>query len=262
MWVEALPTPIGLPLFVIVFVGVSLAIVVVLRRWVPRATAGDNEWDRVLGYAMASYGVLYGVTLALIAAATYENYRQVEEIVLHETSTVATLYRDVSGFPEPEQAQLELLVVDYTDHVIAVDWPKQAVGEVPSHTVEEVSQIRDILFAFEPETQAEAAVQLQTIQAFNQFVTARGERIGVTGLALPGLLWIVLGVGALLNAVLIGLVEMRQLRRHLVMAGIIAAYVGIVVFAVASFDRAYTGAVAVTPEYFIELRDWLFTTSE
>jgi hypothetical protein len=258
MWVDMMPTAIGLPIFVVVFVGVSLAIVLGLRRWVPRKADGANEWDRVLGYAMASYGVLYGVTLALIAAATYENYRAVEEIVLKEASSVATLYRDVSGFPSPERESLELLLAEYTEHVISIDWPKQAASEIPSHTVHEVSEIRDILFAFEPTTQAQIAVQLQTIQAFNQFLTARGERIGVTGLALPGLLWIVLGVGALLNAVLIGLVEMRQLRVHLLMAGIIASYVAIVIFAIASFDRAYTGFVAVSPEYFVELRDWLF----
>jgi hypothetical protein len=261
MGIDVLPPAIGLPLFVAIFLAVSLGIVVALRRWVPSGTHGDRGWDRVLGYAMASYGVLYGVTLALIAAATYENYREVEEIVLQEAAAVATLYRDVSGFPGPERDDLEVLLLEYTDHVIAIDWPKQAVAEIPSHTVREVNEIRDVLFSFEPATQAEAAVQLQTIEAFNDFVTARGERIGVTGLALPGLLWVVLGVGAILNAVLIGMVQTRQLRVHLVMAGIVAAYVAIVVFAIASFDRAYTGPVSVTPEYFVELRAWLFDTA-
>jgi Protein of unknown function (DUF4239) len=226
---------------------------------VPRSAERVGEWDRVLGYAMAAYGVLYGVILALIAAASYENYRGVEEIVLKETSSVAVLYRDASGFPEPTKDQLQSLIVEYVDHVIDVDWGLQRAGDIPSHTVQEVTDIQQILFAFEPSDQSESNLHLNTIRAFDDFVADRGARIGVTGLELPPMLWLVLYIGALLNAVLIGLVEVGRLRVHLIMAGVIAAYVGVVIFAIASFDHVYMGEVSVDATYFEELREWLFT---
>ena len=259
MWLYTMPIAVALPLFVIVFVGVSLLIVVALRRWVPRSPDREGEWDRVLGYVVAVYGVLYGVTLALIAAASYENFRGVEEIVLKETSSVAVLYRDASGFPEPTKSELQSLLVEYTEHVIDVDWPRQGAGEIPSSTVQQVTRMQSVLFSFQPADESESNLHRATISSFNDFIADRGARIGVTGLELPGILWLVLYVGALINAVLIGLVEVSRLRMHLIMAGLVAAYVAMLIFAIASFDHVYMGEVSVDTTYFEELREWLFT---
>ncbi len=259
MWLYTLPVAVALPLFVGVFVGVSLLIVLVLRRLVPHDPNRSSEWDRVLGYVVAVYGVLYGVTLALIAAASYENYRGVEELVLAETSSIAVLYRDASGFPEPTRSELQTLLVEYAEHVIEVDWVTQGAGEIPSSTVQQVTDLQRVLFAFEPEDDSESNLHLATIGALNDFISARGSRIGVTGLELPGILWLVLYVGAIINAILIGLIEVRRLRTHLLMAGLVAGYVAIVIFSIASFDHVYEGEVSVDTTYFDELREWLFT---
>jgi len=254
-----MPVAIALPLFVGAFVGVSLLVVVALRRWVPRSADRAGEWDRVLGYVVALYGVLYGVTLALIAAASYQNYRGVEEIVLQETSSIAVLYRDASGLPDPTRSDLQGLLVEYTEHVIDVDWPHQGAGEIPSATVEQVTQMQEVLFSFEPADAGEASVHAATLSAFNEFIADRGARVGVTGLELPGILWVVLYVGALLNAVLIGMVEVGRLRIHLMMAGIVAAYVALVIFAIASFDQVYVGEISIDTTDFEQLRKFLFS---
>lgn len=261
MWLFTVPVAVALPLFVGAFVALSLLIVVLLRRWVPRDGDALNEWDRVLRYVMAAYGVLYGVTLALIAAASYENYRDVEQIVLQETTSVAVLYRDASGLPEPVKSELQSLLADYTDRVIDIDWAMQAEGEIPPHTVKEVTEFQEILFAFEPDSESEANLHAATIAAFNQFVADRGARIGVTGQELSPILWLVLYVGAVINSVLIGLVEVGRLRVHLLMAGLIAAYVGMVIFAIGSFDHVYTGEVSVDTTFFEQLRETLFRPS-
>ena len=43
------------------------------------------------------------------------------------------------------------------------------------------------------------------------------------------------------------------------MAGLVAGYVAMVIFAIASFDHVYMGEVSVDTTYFEELREWLFT---
>lgn len=262
VWFNTVPVAIGLPTFVVVLVGASIAVVVALRRWIPSDSKQMRDWDRILAYIMATFGVLYGVTLALIAAASYENFRDVEEMVLTEASSVAVLYRDVSGFPQPEREELQQLIVEYVDHVVDVDWPLQRAGQVPSSTVAVVTEIQETLFAFQPGTAAESNLQNNTIGAFNDFMADRGQRIGVTGLELPAILWFVLYSGAMLTAVLIGMIQMGKLRTHLIMAGVLATYVAIVIFAIASFDHAYMGAVFVGPEYFEELQSWLFAATE
>lgn len=253
MWTWDLALWVGLPLFVLLFLAGSWAILLAMRRWVERTSQGSPEWDRVLGYAMAAYGVLYGVTLAMIAAGAYENNRDVDQVVLRESSAVAVLYRDAAGFPEPERSQLQEYLREYVVQVIEVDWPLQAAGTPPEETIEDVNRIQDVILSFEADTSTELAKLSQTIGAFNQFIGDRRARIAITELHLPWVLWVVMIAGAILNAVLIGLIEVRSLRVHLIMSGLIAAYVSLLIYTIASFDNPYSGAVAVGPEYFEEL---------
>jgi uncharacterized Tic20 family protein len=72
---------------------------------------------------------------------------------------------------------------------------------------------------FVPGDAREINVQAQTLQSFEAFVGQRRERVEVTDLGLPSILWTVLWVGALLNAILLSLIQVRNLRIHLIMAG-------------------------------------------
>lgn len=258
MWLFDIPVGFGLPIFVVLFVGMSCLLIVLLRRWVRRASAGHGEWDRVLSYAVSAYGIFYGVTLGLIAAGAYGNFTEVNNVVLEESSSVAVLYRSAAFFPEPTSGELKAAVVAYTHAVVDNDWPLQRDLIAPEETDREVSVIQQVIGDFQPVTQSETVVQSQTIASFNTFVTDRRERISLTHLALPGLLWIVLGVGALLNAVLIALIEVRNLSIHLIMAALIASFVAMLLYAIAGFDHPYSGPISVTPEYFRDLIDGLF----
>ncbi len=253
MWTWDLPIWIELPLFVALFLAVSWGILLAMRRWVERTSRGSTEWDRVLAYAMAAYGVLYGVTLAMIAAGAYENNRDVDQIVLRESSSVAVLYRDATGFTEPERSRLQEDLRNYVIEVIDHDWPQQAAGIPPEDTVEEVDRIQDVIMTYEAKSPTEVQKLSQTISAFNEFIGDRRARIAITQLHLPWVLWVVMGVGAFLNALLISLIEVRSLRVHLIMAGLIAVYVSLLIYTIAGFDNPYSGAVVVGPEYFEEL---------
>lgn len=248
-----LPLWVGLPLFVLLFLAGSWLILLAMRRWVDRASKGSPEWDRVLEYAMAAYGVLYGVTLAMIAAGAYENNRDVDQIVLRESSAVAVLYRDAVGFTEPERSELQQQLREYVLQVIEVDWPLQETGVPPEETIDEVDRIQDVIMTYEAQEPSEVVKLSQTVAAFNQFVYDRRARIAITQLHLPWVLWVVMVVGAFLNAVLIGLIQVRSLRVHLIMSGLIAVYVSLLIYTIASFDNPYSGAVVVGPEYFEEL---------
>ena len=261
MWIYDVPVWLALPVFMAGFVLLSWGIVLVLRRWVLRVSESNAEWDRVLGYAMATYGIFYGITIGLIAVSVYENFMQVDDIVLHETSTLAVLYRDASGFPSPTADELQELIRSYTRLVITDDWPLQHEGIVPGDTIDDVTRIQNVIFSFQPSTPAEVTLQSHTIEEFNSFVEARRARIGETKLALPALLWVVLAVGAVINAALIGLIEVRNLRVHLIMAGLIAAFVALLIYTILSLDHPYAGAVNVSPEEFQILLDGVLAPS-
>jgi hypothetical protein len=258
MWLYDLPLFVGLPVFIALVVGGSCAILLVLRKWVFRVAPQGEEWDRVLSYAVGAYGVFYGVTLALIAAAAYGNFTEVDGVVLEESSTLAALYRTAALLPEPESTQLQQQINLYTRDVIELDWPLQRQLQIPAETDANITAMQQAIAAVQPTTPAEILYVQQSLDQFHMLVENRRERIALTHLALPSVLWIVLAVGAVLNAILIGLIEVRNLRVHLLMSGMLALFVALLLYAIAGFDHAYAGPIAVTPEYFEDLLQGLF----
>jgi sugar phosphate permease len=71
------------------------------------------------------------------------------------------------------------------------------------------------------------------------------------------LLWVLIAIGGVLNALMISLVEARNLRIHLIMSGIIAIFVALLVFVTASLDHPYAGPVSVDPDGFAVLLEQL-----
>lgn len=248
-----------MPTFVITFLALSWGVLLAVRPWVKRASARTEEWDRVLNYAMGSYGIFYGILLAHIAVSVYENFQRVDVVVLAETSDLASLYRGISGYPEPYSGQLQEHLRNYTQSVITVDWPQMRDNVIPSEGNPGVDRIQSLLLAYEPATVGQQTLHNQTLSVFFQFLEDRRARLDETKLALPTLLWTLLTVGALLNALMIALIEVRNVRVHLIMSGIIAIFVAMLIFVTGSMDHPYAGQVSVSPEPFQNLLDQLMS---
>ncbi|MGN6325233.1 bestrophin-like domain [Pseudolysinimonas sp.] len=249
-WFYGLPEAVSLPLFVGLFVILSLVVLLALRPLVRRLAADHEEWDRVLGYAIASFGLFYGILLALVAVSVYNNFTAVHQDVLNETSQLAALYRDVSGFPHDQSAPLQDGLRHYTQIVIAQDWPLQRMDVPPNEGNAALTSFQTRLLALEPRSPGDQALLGQTIQEYNSFVAARRSRIADTEVALPGLLWGVLWTGAVINAVMLALIQVKRLTIHVVMAGLIALYVGLLIYETASMDHPYSGTIAIGPSDF------------
>jgi len=104
-----------------------------------------------------------------------------------------------------------------------------------------------MLHDYEPETIPAQAEYIQLMATFDDFVEARRERIDAVTLELPPLFWLVIWVGAAVNAVLIAFIYVKSLRLHLMVAGLLALFVGLVMFVTADMDHPYQGSISVGP---------------
>lgn len=253
------PLWLALPAFVVLYLLLSWAVLLAVRPWVTRVSSAHEEWDRVLGYAMQSYGIFYGILLALIAVSVYENFQRVSGVVLDEASALSTFYRAVSAYPAPFGEELQEQLRVYTQNVIALDWPLQARDIIPAYGNDQVDSMQAMLLAYEPTSGGQQALHQQTVGLYFDFVEARRARLDETKLALPPLLWVLVAVGAMLNALMLALVEARNLRVHLIMSGIIAVFVALLIFVTAAMDHPYAGFVNVPPEPFQNLLEQVMT---
>ncbi len=180
-----IPIWISLPVFVAVFLGLSWLILLGVRPWVMSLAAEHSkQWDRVLGYAMSSYGIFYGILLGLIAVSVYENFQDVNREVLDEVSYLGTLYRDFGVFPDAIGDEFQALLRTYTLDVVHIDWPQMAQGVIPTHGNETVNELQLALYSYEPQTLGDQAMYNQTLDTWSSFLDARRQRLDETELVL------------------------------------------------------------------------------
>jgi hypothetical protein len=249
-WFASLPLWLSLPLFVGGFVLVSCLIVVGLRPVVRRIVDDVEQWDRVLGHVIGTFGVFFGILLALVAVSVYENYADTREAALHEAGQVTALYRGTTGLPEEVAQPIESTIKEYLQAVIEEDWPDQRRGDLPLGSLALVNQIEEEIHEYKPEDLQQLAEFQQLLATFDDMVETRRVRIDATTLELPLMFWVAIWVGAAVNAVLLALIIVKSRRLHLVLAGMLALFIALVMFTTADMDLPYQGSLAVGPGAF------------
>jgi hypothetical protein len=200
--------------------------------------------------------VIYGLLLGLLAVATYQNHTDVEKAVSSEASSLAALYRDVTGYPEPKRTELKTLLREYTRYVIEEAWPLQRQGLVPPGGVEPIANFQASLVAFEPQTKGQEALHDAAMRQFNSFFEYRRTRLYSVNSGIPPLLWYTVGIGALINMIFIWLFDLR-LRVHLLLGGVISFFLATMISLIALMDHPFRGEVSVSSGAFQLIYDQL-----
>src|SRR5580692_1898871 len=106
-WIYDYPSLIMGPLFAAGFVLLALIGQFVFRALLAKWVHTESRTNELVGISLASFAVLYGILLALLAVGAYTNYASMDDLVSKEASCVASLYRDASAFPEPYRDSLQ-----------------------------------------------------------------------------------------------------------------------------------------------------------
>src|SRR6266478_67594 len=131
-WIYDYPTGCMGALFAFVFVATTCLGIFLLRPIVRSWAHSERRANDMVGFILSSFSVLYGLLLGLLAVATYQNFSSVNDIVTKEASSLAALYRDLGGYPQPICGSLRDKLREYTRYVIEDSWPQQRRGIVPS----------------------------------------------------------------------------------------------------------------------------------
>ncbi len=110
LWIYNLDNWLMCLLIVATFVSASVGGLKLVRPWVKtHCYEAFQDHNEAVSAFIGTYGVFFGITLGLIAVATWENYEAASDVVDQEAASLAALYRDVSGFPEPARTVLRAL---------------------------------------------------------------------------------------------------------------------------------------------------------
>jgi len=248
-WVYQMP-PWRLALLMVgLFVGFYWVGAIFIRpflRVLVRRSPGLND---LIGYVLSCFCVFYGLLLGLIAVTAYQNYAEADQNVTREATALSALYEDVSRYPEPFGQDLRWLLRDYTRYVIRYAWPLQRQGIVPQEGTIRAEALFDRLLDFQPKTPSEQILHAEALRQLNHFLECRRMRLFSVTNGLPASMWYVMFVGAAFNIILCWMFDTKFMTQ-LVLGGILAAYLGMMMYLIIDMNQPFRGEVSITPEVF------------
>ena len=260
-WIYDLPNWLLGLLTVLLFAGLAAAGLVATRPAVRRVFGPPPGHNDVVSYYLGAFGVFYGLTIGLIAVATWQNYADLDGLVNREAAALRVLDRGVAAYPEPARGELQRRLLAYATVVIEQEWPAQSRGEAPEGGTRLLTEFGRPLAAFEPATAGQQALHAEALRAFSRYVELRRERVFSVGTGLPAVVWWVLVLGAALNIGLTYLFSVERLGAHLLLTLALTVFVALLIFLIAAMDHPFRGEFSVGPDAFRALRQQMLTQS-
>jgi len=210
-----------------------------------RVTVADSEFS---GAVVQSIMVFYGLALALIAVNVWQTHNDVARTVSVEAISFATLYRDVSAYPEPIRGRLQEQIRGYIDQVIHGAWPLMREGQVPTEGVAWMDRVEADLVSFEPATEGQKILHAETLAAFNRANQARRMRVDAISTGLPGVMWVVIVVGAVISISACYFFRVEDVRLHCILVVLLAVLIGLVICMTVSMNHPFRGDLGLSAE--------------
>ncbi|ACD90342.1 MAG: DUF4239 domain-containing protein [Chlorobium limicola] len=206
----------------------------------------------VAGFIFAVIGVVYAVLLAFVVIVAWQMFRETEEKVHTEVRCMASVFRDIRLIDDPNRMEIQKEIINYTNIVIHEEWPLLGQGKSNRKALDSMHRIFNLVAAVTPDDAYEEIWYGEIVMKMNLFSDARNERILAAKDAIPGLLWNVLLLGALICIGISCLFGTSHTWAHIVMVASLSAIITLVLMTIIAFNQPYKGSISVKPDAFIE----------
>jgi hypothetical protein len=236
----------ALILLLILWTALAMAGPVLIRRHVAFEKLRTN--NEVAGFKFATIGVLYAVLLAFVVIITWERFHDAERALATEAGAAATIYGLAAGLGNPTAEALHSRVNAYLESILQDEWPAMAAGHESPKTTQALIRLYAELVREHPSDMHDQDLQQELYRELDKLTEARRERLVMAAGTVPGAIWFVLFLGAVLTIAFTFFFGTQNLLTQSLMTGALAALVFSAILVIIAIDRPFTGAVVVSQE--------------
>jgi Protein of unknown function (DUF4239) len=133
----------------------------------------------------------------------------------------------------------------------------QRRGQVPSAGIERINRFQEMLVNFEPATERQKILHAEAFRAYNTMIQARRMRLDAVSTGLPGVMWTVVLMGAVISLGASFLFQVDDVRLHVMLVTLLAMFIGMVIFMTMALDRPVRDDLGVRPDPYQLIYDHL-----
>jgi hypothetical protein len=204
----------------------------------------DGPYNDVAGVVLGLVAAVYGIVLAFVIVALYEDYKDAEGVVHGEATALAQVYQATKTLPIAARMREE--VSAYASAVRIDEWPRMRDGEGSVEAARHLDEMYDVVAGYEPTTNSQTTFYGDAVGGLDELVGARRERLAHAAEDLPASLEVLLVGGALMLIAFLYLLGLPSLRAQTAMVLAVSALVGFNLLIALLLDHPFSGDVAVS----------------
>ena len=256
-YLNELPLVLSLALIVGLTVTLAVGLLIFTRVYIRRHFNISDETDDTVQFYAGAIAAFYGIALAFITVANWENYTRAVSVVSAEASSIGALYRDVNGYPEPLRDELKGRIKEYLEFVVNQAWPAQKHGTILQGSVQILNKFQDSLLQFEPASEGQKVIHQEAFSQYNDFLNFRRQRLDFVDAQLPSILWVIILGGAVITIFVTYFFYVPNVRLHILLIICYSMLIAVVIYFTALMENPFKGPVAVTASSYQLILDTL-----
>jgi Protein of unknown function (DUF4239) len=224
----------------------------VLRFFPSLCNDSNNELVRICS---SLTGGLYGLLLAFVVVTAWQNYSNASTQIEDEISALSNVMRHSGGLPEQVRVPVRADTLRYAGLVVSREWATLEHGDPDLASRQMYERVWARLYRFDPQTDAQSTFFGSVVDRMNDVGRARRLRIYSSSSHVPSLLWGLIVAGGVLTVFLLYLYRAGRVLAQAIMIGIVAGFIGFVVFLIYALDSPFARELKLSTQpftYFID----------
>jgi hypothetical protein len=229
---------------VAICVACSLSLMAAINYFWP-ATERRSHND-LIGWQLSVLGTTYAVIIGFMLYTVWTDFGSATLNADAEANSLVNLFRLSNALPEPQADKVKKLAQDYADIVVNQEWIEMANNKSPQETSDLIRKLWQVLAEVRPASPGEATANDHALSQLSDLAGYRRIRMVEYGTHLPGVLWFVLILGAVVTVASTCLFGNANGVLHTIQVTAFSLLISLALVAIADINRPYQGSVHVS----------------
>lgn len=210
--------------------------------------------NEVTGFFFMAIASFYALLIGFVVFAVWEQLNEIESNVSKEASSALSLYRNIKYYPDTlESKQLLNVYVDFVYNVVNEEIPNMARMEPNRKTGESFNKVFYKMENLNPKNPYQIELIAGLFHDLNELAMYRGLRTSSIEAEIPLPLWLTIIFGAIITIICALLVDIGHLGLHVLLNGLLGAFISMLFFVIVQFDHPFSGSLAIEPKSYYQI---------
>ena len=244
-WLGTLPDGVIFIIFGAIAIALTIAFDLVMRRCVKPETR--QRASATASVTMQVTATIYAILIAFVIVDAYSQVRDSQGDVSSKAASLAVIYENSRGLPEPGATQVREAAIAYGRAVIDRGIPRLEASDDPDREADrQLEELFRTVQRLEPTTEAERAAYTASIRALDNVVATRAKLLDAARPTIPDeLIFLLIAIGLVVMAVAT-LLDTQHRGSHLFILSALALVIWLTIALVISMDYPFSGLIRVT----------------